>query len=132
MNYTDDENKLPESVIRKVEKDLRCYPDWIVRIETGGLGSPSFYGREVSGGYSDCSSVEYEAELSEENRRKVDIIEKVYDRLHGKTKDIIDLRYFQDYGRHEILNMLHITKRKYYTLRDRALESFARSMGHIE
>lgn len=126
-------NILDAVTIKSVEKDLKNYPDWIVRLEVGGLGitSKGMYD-SPSSNYSSSSAVEIDFELSESTKRKIKIIENVYDRLHGKAKDLVDYRYFQDYDRDDVINMLQISKRKYYNLRDRALESFARSFGYIE
>jgi ArpU family phage transcriptional regulator len=131
--YIDEDSSIDTNVIKRVERDLKNYPDWIVRLEAGGLGIKS-NAIVVSGGsnYNTSSLVEQDFELSEETKRKIITIEKVYDRLHGKTKDLVDYRYFQDYDRFEVLEMLQISKRKYYNLRDRALESFARAFGYIE
>jgi DNA-directed RNA polymerase specialized sigma subunit len=127
------EKLLDDETIKKVEKDLRSFPDWLIRNEVGGLGSPSRYGVEVEK-KNQCygSSVEYEFELSEEIKIKIEIISRVYERLHGKAKDIIENKYFQDYSRDDVLRMLKITKRKYYYLRDKALECFARALGYVE
>ncbi|HZK34156.1 MAG TPA: nitroreductase [Bacillota bacterium] len=125
--------ELTQEIIAKVENDLRRYPDWIVRLEVGGLGIPSR--AIVTGGSSAPSTsslVERDVELSDETKRKVMAIEMVYDRLHGKTKDIIDYRYFQSYNRNEVLRMLRISKRQFYYRRDMAIGSFARALGYIE
>jgi DNA-directed RNA polymerase specialized sigma subunit len=128
------EDRLPAEIISKVESDLRKYPDWIVRIEMGGLGIPQRY--EVTGSQAPSDSrhsyIEDEVELSDETQRKVKTIEAVFDRLRGKTKDIIQYRYFMNFDRDEILTKLVISKRQYYNRRDQALESFARALGYIE
>lgn len=127
------ELQLEKDVIEKVEKDLRCYPDWIIRIDVGGLGIPSHYAN-IGGAPTpiDRSSfVEDELELTEEIKQKVTVIEKVYDRLRGKPKQIIDFKYFQNYSREEILTTMRISKKGYYRYRDMAFESFARALGYI-
>jgi len=130
--------ELDQEVINQVEKDLKCYPDWIVRLEVSGLGITSR--ATLTGGCSTpslASLVERDAELSDEIKKKVVAIEKVYDRLHGKTKDLIEYRYFQGYGRDAVRKMISNTgelfnKKSYYTYRDRALECFARALGYID
>lgn len=125
--------ELEQEIITRVERDLRCYPDWIVRIEVGGLGIPS---REMATAGSSTPSlvsmVEREAELSDEIKRKVVAIEKVYDRLHGKMKDLVEYRYFQGYSRDEVISLLKTRKWRFYSLRDRVVECFARALGYIE
>jgi len=141
MNYIREEEELARDTIELVEKDLKCYPDWIIRIEVPNLGIPQR--GSVIGGIPPSpdrgSYIEDALEVSEEIQRKVEIIERVYLRLHGKTKDIIEMRYFLNYPREEILNYLAdketkkpISKRTYYRLRDKALESFARALGYID
>lgn len=129
---TVDKKILTDEIIKKVEFDLRCYPDWIVRIDCGGLGLQSRGFAEAKGMQSFRSGVELEVDIEEEIKIKVEIIEKVFDRFHGSMKDIIEYRYFQDYGRNEIIKMAKIkNKEKYYYLRDRAIECFARALGYI-
>jgi ArpU family phage transcriptional regulator len=123
---------LDELIIKKVERDLYSYPDWIVRLDASGLGLPSRTMAIGGRGYSFSSTVESLAELQDEIERKVYVIEKTYDRLRGKTKEIIELKYYRDYQRFEVLEKLAIKKNQYYNLRDRAFESFARSLGYIE
>lgn len=135
IKYQAAANELAREIVEKIERDLRSYPDWIIRLEVGGLGVPQRCA--VVGGIPPSgdrhSYVEDEAELSEEIRRKVIVIERVYDRLHGKVKDIIEFRYFQDYNRDEVIRMLAInSKRQYYNLLDRAMNSFARAFGYID
>lgn len=133
MEQIREEYAIPMDIIIKVENDLRRYPDWIVRLEAGGLGIPSRAIR-VAGSYEPklSSLVERDVELSEEIKKKILVIEKIYDRLHGKMKDIIDYRYFQGYSRNQVIDIIKISKRQYYNLRNRALESFARGLGYIE
>lgn len=128
----DSEKILTEELIKKVETDLKRYPDWIVRLEADGLGMPARHIPIGGCGYSFSSSVESEAELNSDIEKKVYTIEKVYDRLRGNMKDIIDLKYFRGYTRDEVLYKNNLSKRKYYNLRDRALECFARSLGYID
>jgi len=131
--------ELSQDVIGRVERDLKCYPDWIVRLEVRGLGITSKATLAGGSGSPNLSSlVELDAELSDETKRKVIAIEKVYDRLHGKMKYLIEYRYFQGYSRDDVRAMLSniperpMGKRWYYELRNRALESFARALGYIE
>lgn len=131
--------ELNQDVISKVERDLNCYPDWIVRLEVSGLGVTSKAFSVGSGSSSIASLVERDVELSEEIKKKIVAIEKVYDRLHGKMKDLIEYRYFRRYGRDEVRALIThsqlgtpMGKRWYYELRNRALESFARALGYIE
>jgi hypothetical protein len=133
MDYIREDYSIENYIVDKVENDLKKYPDWIVRLEAGGLGIPSRALR-VAGSYAHklSSLVEYDVELSEEIKKKILVIERIYDRLHGKMKDIIDYRYFQGYSRDQVVDILKISKRKYYNLRNRALESFARGLGYIE
>lgn len=126
------EESLTEEIISKVELDLKRYPDWIVRLEVEGLGIPA---RKIPIGgcaYSFSSTVENAAALEDEIEKKVYAIEKIYDRLRGRMKDIIELKYFRDYSRREVLYDLKLSKYNYYLLRDRALESFARALGYIK
>ena len=131
-DYRREENEIDGKTLSRVENDLKRYPDWIVRLETGGLGIPSRALVVQNRGLSIGSLVERDAELSDEIKKKVIAIEKVYDRLHGRMKDLIDYKYFQGYGRDEVIQMLNISKRTYYNLRNRALESFARALSYIE
>ncbi|MGK0468958.1 hypothetical protein [Clostridium sp.] len=131
-NY--EEIKLSDKIIKKIEKDLKCYPDWIIRMDLSGLGSPSKYGVDIQKSTSFDSYIERDYEISEGIKQKVDIIEKVMDRLglmNGKTKDLVESRYFQDYSREQVMKSLGLSKRGFYVVRDRALECFARAIGYI-
>jgi hypothetical protein len=132
MEQKSEDRILTEEIIKKVESDLKRYPDWIIKLEADGLGVPS---RKIPIGgcaYSFGSIVESMAELENDIEKKVFIIEKVYDRLHGRMKEIIELKYFRDYSRKDVLRQLNLNKYNYYLLRDRALECFARALGYIE
>jgi hypothetical protein len=141
MEYTREKEELARDIVELVERDLKCYPDWIIRMEVPNLGIPQ-RGKIIGGlppSSESGSYIEDAAEVSEEIRRKVEIIERVYLRLHSKTKDIIEMRYFQNYPREEILKYFTdketqkpMSKRTYYRLRDAAIESFARAMGYID
>lgn len=135
VEYARTGSGLEKEIVEKIEKDLRCYPDWIIRLDVGGLGIPSrnmVVGGTPPQGFSG-SYVEDEMEVSEEIKRKVAVIEAVYDRLHGRVKDIVELRYFQDYGRDEVIQMTQVSsKRQYYNLRDRAMVCFARAFGYAD
>lgn len=134
-DYSEDVNYISNENIKKVDRDLVCYPDWILRIDVGGLGIAQ-RGEISVGGKApiDCSStVEIEMERMEAIRIKVMVIEKVYDRLHGKMKELINLRYFQDINRDEVISTVRInSKRQYYNLRNRDFVSFARALGYID
>lgn len=127
------DDKIPRDVVLKVESDLMKYPDWLTFTEVGGLGSPSHFGVEgIKPTFRGSSSVETEALRDRETEIKIAIIEKVYDRLHGEMKDIIEYRYFQQYETYEVMRIRKIKKWRYYDLKDRALECFARALGYIE
>lgn len=125
---------MDEKIVKKVELDLKRYPDWVVRLEAAGLGLSSRNKYPMGGcGYSFSSIVESEAELNDEIERKVFIIEKVYDRLRGNLKRLIEMRYYRGYSVEEIIKELNLpSKRKFYFMRDRALESFARALSYID
>lgn len=130
-----EENKLTEYIIRKIEGDLKCYPDWTIRMELGGLGSPSKYGVESQRSLDRGSYIESDFEITEAIRNKVAVIDKVMDRLgllNGKTKDLIEYRYFQDYSPEQVMKFTGLSKWGYYNVRDKALECFARAMGYID
>ncbi|MBW9159350.1 nitroreductase (plasmid) [Clostridium tagluense] len=124
---------LVNEVIKKVEKDLKAYPDWLIKLECDGfgrVGGKAYIGGTGTSNFS--SSVEKQVEIQMEVERKVYAIEKVANRLRGKTKDIIEQRYFEDYKREEILANTQLSKKQYYNLRNRAFEFFARALGYIE
>lgn len=128
------EFKLDEKVIKEIERDLKCYPDWTIRISMPGLGSPSKYGVEVQKSICFDSYIEKDYEISEEIKNKVEIIDKVMDRLglmNSRTKDLIEYRYFQEYSREQVMKALGLSKKGFYRVRDRALECFARVLGYI-
>ena len=129
-----EEVKLSDRVVKEIEKDLKCYPDWTIRISMPGLGSPSKYGVEVQKSICFDSYIEKDYEISEEIKNKVEIIDKVMDRLglmNSRTKDLIEYRYFQEYGREQVMKSLGLSKKGFYRVRDRALECFARVLGYI-
>lgn len=120
--------------IKMVERDLKYYPDWVIKIECNaalhkGMGYSEL---KSSGGSGKSSVVEKEYEALMRLKSKVMIIERVMERLQGRTKNIIEERYFLEYGREQILDNNHISKKQYYNLRNRAFESFARSLGYID
>ncbi len=117
-------------VIAKVERDLRRYPDWIVRIQAQGLGMPSSPINAGLGGGASCIEIGYD--IDEEIRRKVFTIENVYDRLNPTAKKLIEQRYYRGYLRQEVMADLGISKHRYYSLRESAIESFARGFGYID
>ena len=87
---------LTSEIISKVEKDLRKYPDWILRIEAAGLGITNYNFKDYKS-YNFKSLVEECVEYDEETKRKILAIESVYDyRLNDRKKKLIELRYFQD------------------------------------
>jgi|GEM_PF-5576419 len=126
--------KLSDKIIKTIEEDLKCYPDWTIRIEMSGLGSPSKYGVDIQKSTTFDSYIERDYEISEGIKNKIEIIDKVMDRLglmNGRTKDLVEYRYFQDYSREQVMKTLGLSKRGFYVVRDRALECFARAMGYI-
>ena len=130
-----EEFKLDEKVVKEIEKDLKCYPDWTIRISMPGLGSPSKYGIEVQKSICFDSYIEKDYEISEEIKNKVEIIDKVMDRLglmNSRTKDLVEYRYFQDYSPEQIMKFTNLSRWGYYNVRDKALECFARAMGYIK
>lgn len=113
----------------KIERDLRRYPDWIVRLQARGLGLPS---SPVGAGLGGSSSVETAFDVDEEIRSKVFVIESVFDRLSPTAKKLIEQRYFRGDQQKQVTDDLGISKRTYYHHRDIALESFARGFGYIK
>ena len=116
-------------VIAKVERDLRGYPDWIVRLQAQGLGIPSSPINAGLRGGSSCVEMGYDIE--EEIRCKVFVIESVYDRLSPTAKELVEQRYYRDYSRDDVMKNLGISKHRFYYLRGVAIESFARGLGYI-
>ncbi len=125
---------LTTEIINKVESDLRKYPDWIIRIETAGLGITNKGYIKDFKTYDFKSLVESSVEYDNEVKRKIFAIESVYDRrLNEKRKKLIDLRYFQDNPRYLVMKQLAITnKNEYYKMRDFAILSFARALGYLK
>lgn len=119
--------------IKMVERDLKYYPDWVIKIEcNAALHKGMGYSHIKGSGDNNSSVVEKEFEALMRLKTKVMTIERVMERLQGRTKNIIEERYFLEYGREQILDNNHISKKQYYNLRNRAFESFARSLGYIE
>ena len=116
-----------------VERDLRKYPDWILRIETMGLGITSKAFKDYKT-YDFKSLVESNVEYDEETKRKIIAIEGVYDRrLNDRRKKLIDLRYFRDEPRWVVMKELEIkNKNEYYRIRNFAILSFARVLGYLK
>ncbi len=125
--------ELTKEVIAMVERDLRKYPDWILRIETMGLGITSKAFKDYKT-YDFKSLVESNVEYDEETKRKIIAIEGVYDRrLNDRRKKLIDLRYFQDEPRWRVMKELGIkNKNEYYRIRNFAILSFARVLGYLK
>lgn len=125
--------ELTKEVIAMVERDLRKYPDWILRIETMGLGITSNAFKDYRT-YDFKSLVESNVEYDEETKRKIIAIEGVYDRrLNDRRKKLIDLRYFQDESRWVVMKELGIkNKNEYYRIRNFAILSFARVLGYLK
>lgn len=130
--------KLDKEAKRKTIADLKKYPDWIVRIETQGLG-----GEPVTiGGYweenfinSDYkhSIIENYVEYDEVIRKKIFAIERVFDRLQGDMKEVIRMRFLLPGN--EVIDVqkrLNISKRTYFRLQHSALISFSRALGYIK
>lgn len=125
---------LTTEIINRVENDLRKYPDWIIRIETAGLGiNNKGYVKDFKT-YDFKSLVESSVEYDEEIKKKIFAIESVYDRrLNEKRKKLINLRYFQDNPRYQVMKELNIkNKNEYYKIRDFAIISFARALGYLK
>lgn len=126
---------LTEEIVKRVESDLRKYPDWILRIETAGLGITSNAMKDYKS-YDFKSLVESSVEYDDETKRKIIAIESVYDnRLNERKKKLIDLRYFQQEPRYKVMEMLEIkkeNKNEYYKIRDFAILSFARVLGYLK
>ena len=90
--------QLSKEAKRNTILDLKKYPDWIVRIETVGLGGqPVALGGYWQEGFENKdyrhSIIEDFVEYEEEIIRKIFAIERVFDRLQGDMKEIIRLRY---------------------------------------
>ena len=117
-------------VIAKVERDLRRYPDWIVRLQAQGLGIPSSPVSAGIGGGASCVEMGYD--IDEEIRCKVFVIESVYDRLSPVAKKVVEQRYFRNYQQKQVADELSLSNRSYYRYRDMAIESFARGFGYID
>ena len=124
---------LTPEIIEKVERDLRKYPDWLLRIEAESINSTT-YDSVNSKSYSFKSSVENCVEHNGEIIRKINAIETVYKRrLNEDRKRLIDLRYFQDEPRWKVMKEMSIkTKHEYYKIRDFAICSFARVLGYLK
>lgn len=124
---------LNSQIIRAVERDLRRYPDWILRLEASGLGMPNNKIGKDYKTYTIKSSVESSVEFDEEIVRKVNAIENVYyDRLNEEKRKLIDLRYFKDESRNTVIKKLNLNnKNQYYRIRDFAILSFARVLGYL-
>ena len=111
---------LTKEVISEVERDLRKYPDWILRIEASGLGI-------TSKAYKDYETYDFKS-LVESSTEYDEIVR----RLFGNKKKLIELRYFQDATRWEVMKELQLRKNEYYRIRDSAILSFARVLGYIK
>lgn len=130
--------KLDKEAKRKTIADLRKYPDWIVRIETVGLGGqPVAIGGYWQEGFENKdyrhSIIEDFMEYEEEIIRKIFAIERVFDRLQGDMKQIIRLRYLLPGNEPiDIQKKLNLPERTYFRLQYNALSCFARALGHIK
>lgn len=132
--------KLSKEAKRNTISDLRKYPDWIVRIETVGLGGQPVclggYWQEdfVNNNYEyRHSMIEDYLEYEEEIVRKIFAIERVFDRLHGDMKEIIRLRYLLPGNEPiDIQEKLQLSKTTYFRLQYNALLCFARALGYIK
>lgn len=124
---------LTTEIISNVEKDLRKYPDWILRLETSGLGITSKAFKDYKT-YDLKSMIESSVEFDEYTKRKIVAIEGVYDiRLNERKRKLIDLRYFQDEPRYKVMRELNIkNKNEYYRIRDFCILSFARVLGYLK
>lgn len=130
--------RLSQEEKRKTIADLRKYPDWIVRIETVGLGGqPVCLGGFWQDGFENKdyrhSIIEDFMEYEEEVIRKIFAIERVFERLQGDMKEIIRLRYLLPGNEpKDIGEKLGISKATYFRLQYQALLCFARALGHIK
>lgn len=130
--------KLDKEAKRKTISDLRKYPDWIVRIETVGLGGqPVCLGGYWQEGFENKdyrhSIIEDFMEYEEEIIRKIFAIERVFDRLQGDMKEIIRLRYLLPGNEPaDIQKDLKLSKTTYFRLQYNALLCFARALGYIK
>lgn len=130
--------KLDKEAKRKTITDLRKYPDWIVRIETVGLGGqPVCLGGYWQEGFENKdyrhSIIEDFMEYEEEIIRKIFAIERVFDRLQGDMKEIIRRRYLLPGNEPiDIQEKLKLSKTTYFRLQYNALLCFARALGYIK
>lgn len=130
--------KLDREAKRKTTTDLRKYPDWIVRIETVGLGGqPVCLGGYWQEGFENKdyrhSIIEDFMEYEEEIIRKIFAIERVFDRIQGDMKEIVRLRYLLPGNTVEdICSKLNIPQATYFRIQYNALICFARALGHIK
>ncbi len=130
--------RLSQEEKRKTIADLRKYPDWIVRIETVGLGGqPVCLGGFWQDGFENKdyrhSIIEDFMEYEEEVVRKIFAIERVFERLQGDMKEIIRYRYLLPGNEpKDIEEKLGISERTYFRLQYQALLCFARALGHIK
>lgn len=130
--------QLSKEAKRNTILDLKKYPDWIVRIETVGLGGqPVALGGYWQEGFENKdyrhSIIEDFVEYEEEIIRKIFAIERVFDRLQGDIKEIIRLRYLLPGNEPKnIQEKLGISERTYFRLQYQALICFARALGHIK
>jgi hypothetical protein len=131
MNYMK-KIKLDRKVIDKVENILRKYPFWLLRIEMGGLGSPSIYNVASGQECSTDSIVETTAEYEEYINKQVKMIERIFDLLQKEEKDIIRFTYFESNTVEEVIEMMNICKAKYYRLRKDSFMKFAIALGYIK
>lgn len=130
--------KLSKEEKSKTIADLKKYPDWIVRIETVGLGGqPVAIGGYWQEGFINKdfrhSIIEDFMEYEEEIIRKIFAIERVFDRLQGDIKEIVRLRYLLPGNEpKDIQEKLGISERTYFRLQYQALICFARALGYIK
>lgn len=130
--------KLDKEAKRKTIADLRKYPDWIVRIETVGLGGqPVCLGGYWQEGFENKdyrhSVIEDFMEYEEEIIRKIFAIERVFERLQGDMKEIIRLRYLLPGNEPtDIQKELKLSKTTYFRTQYNALLCFARALGYIK
>ncbi|WP_129596017.1 DUF1492 domain-containing protein [Anaerophilus nitritogenes] len=124
--------KIDRSIIEKIENILIKYPFWILRVETGGLGSPSIYNMASGQDYTVNSTVEDTAEYEEYIKQRITLIEKVYDLLPKDEKKLIQLRYFESIDVDDVMAEMNICKTKYYKLRKNTFYKFATAFGYIK
>lgn len=100
----------------KVERDLRCYLDWNIRIES----VETVYG---------CIEELDDIELIN-IKRKVLAITKIFNRLSDKNKVIIMGKYFHGHSRERLLKDSMLSKNELYVAIKRMIVVFGKEIYH--